>query len=117
MLSHLARSLLSRLMVFSVQIDPQLLFQRLVIAAKANDNLEYVFKYELCSYPPALFDSAQLLRESHKPVLSGLFCHQTGLILLVKFSMFWTVLHSFTAFHGQEGPLTKRYALRTQGMS
>ena len=29
----------------SVQIDPQLLFQRFVIAAKASDNLEYVFKY------------------------------------------------------------------------
>lgn len=41
-----------------VQIDPQLLFQRLTIAAKRTDNLEEVFKYELCSYPPALFDSS-----------------------------------------------------------
>ena len=104
----------------SVQIDPQLLFQRLVIAAKASDNLEYVFKYELCSYPPALFDSAQLLREPQKPVLANAIWALlspdrpdiTGEVQYV-----WTVLHSFTAFHGQEGPLTKRYALRTQGMS
>ena len=54
-----------------VQIDPQLLFQRLTIAAKASDNLEDVFKYELCSYLPALFDSAQLLREPQKPVLAN----------------------------------------------
>ena len=54
----------------AVQIDPQLLFQRLTIAAKATDNLEDVFKYELCSYPPALFDSSLLLREPQKPVLA-----------------------------------------------
>ncbi len=47
----------------TVQIDPQLLFQRLTIAAKAVDKIEDIFKYELCSYPPALFDSSLLLRE------------------------------------------------------
>ncbi|XP_062523628.1 uncharacterized protein LOC134198281 [Corticium candelabrum] len=48
----------------AVQIDPQLLFQRLtIIAAKATENFEDVFRYELCSYPPALFDSSLLLRE------------------------------------------------------
>ena len=36
----------------TVQIDPQLLFQRLALAAKATQDLEAVFKYELCSYPP-----------------------------------------------------------------
>ena len=55
----------------SVQIDPQLLFQRLTIAAKASDNIEDIFKYELCSYPPALFDSSLLLREPQKPVLAN----------------------------------------------
>ena len=40
----------------AVQIDSQILFQRLTIAAKACDKIENVFKYELCSYPPALFD-------------------------------------------------------------
>ena len=55
----------------AVQIDPQLLFQRLTIAARATDNLEDVFKYELCCYPPALFDSSLLLREPQKPVLAN----------------------------------------------
>ena len=50
----------------TVQIDPRLLFQRLTVAAKAIDNLEAVFKYELCSYPPALFGSSLLLREPQK---------------------------------------------------
>ena len=49
----------------AVQIDPQLLFQRLIIAAKTTGNLEDIFKYELCSYPPVLLDSSLLL-ESHR---------------------------------------------------
>ena len=54
----------------TVQIDPQLLFQRLALAAKATQDLESVFKYELCSYPPALFESPLLLREAQKPALA-----------------------------------------------
>jgi hypothetical protein len=41
----------------AVQVNPQLLFQRLTVAAKASQDLASVFKYELCSHPPALFDS------------------------------------------------------------
>ena len=55
----------------TVQIDPQLLFQRLTLAAKATNNIEDIFKYELCSYPPALFDSSLLLREPQKSVLAN----------------------------------------------
>ena len=54
----------------AVHIDPQLLFQRLTIAAKEVENIESIFKYELCSYPPALFDSSLLLREPQKPALA-----------------------------------------------
>ena len=54
----------------TVQIDPQLLFQRLVLAAKATQDLEAVFKYELCSYPLALFESPFLLHEAQKPLLT-----------------------------------------------
>ena len=54
----------------TVQIDPQLLFQRLTLAAKATQDLEAVFKYELCSYPPALFESPFLLCDAQKPVLA-----------------------------------------------
>ena len=54
----------------AVQVDPQLLFQRLTVAAKATQYLASVFKYELCSHPPALFDTSLLLRQPHKPVLA-----------------------------------------------
>ena len=39
-----------------VQVDPLLLFQRLITVAQTSDELESAFKHELCSYPPALFD-------------------------------------------------------------
>ena len=55
---------------YVIQIDPQLLFQRLTLVAKSRDSLEDVFWFELCSYPPALFSSAQFLCEAHKPVLA-----------------------------------------------
>ena len=38
-----------------IQIDPQLLFQRLTLVANSRDNLEDDFRFELCSYLPALF--------------------------------------------------------------
>ena len=53
-----------------VQVDPLLLFQRLITVAQTSDELESAFKYELCSHPPALFDSSILLREAHKPALA-----------------------------------------------
>ena len=43
-----------------VQIEPQLLFQRLSIIASKEDDPAPALKYELCSYPPALFESAIL---------------------------------------------------------
>ena len=53
-----------------VNIDPQLLFQRLITAARSLTDLSSAFKYELCSYPPALFDSSLMMREPHKPALA-----------------------------------------------
>ena len=55
----------------AVQVDPQLLFQRLTIAAKASQDLATVFKYELCSHPPSLFDTSKLLRLPQKPMLAN----------------------------------------------
>ena len=52
----------------TVQIDPQLLFQRLTIAGKSD--LEDAMKFELCTYPPALFESADYLNEAHKSNLA-----------------------------------------------
>jgi len=53
-----------------VPIDPQLLFQRLLIFANNSDlGVEEVFAYELSSYPTALFDKWGRLREANKPQL------------------------------------------------
>ena len=48
----------------NIEIDPQLLFQRLSTAA--GPNLKESLSYELCSYPPALFESSNLLLEPQK---------------------------------------------------
>ncbi|KAK3748685.1 hypothetical protein QZH41_018981, partial [Actinostola sp. cb2023] len=53
-----------------VHVDPQLLFQRLVIACNTTDDLEDVFRYELCSYPAALFDTPVTLRQPQKATLA-----------------------------------------------
>ena len=48
----------------------KLFFQRLIIVAQTSDGLESAFNHELCSYPPALFDSSLLLREAHTLALA-----------------------------------------------
>ena len=53
-----------------MQVDPQLLFQRLIVACNRSDDLQGLFRYELCSYPAALFDSSLTLRQPQKPVLA-----------------------------------------------
>ncbi|KAG1671837.1 hypothetical protein GQR58_016250 [Nymphon striatum] len=53
-----------------VQVDPQLLFQRLILASKSSENMQGIFKYELCSYPAALFDSSLMLRQPQTTVLA-----------------------------------------------
>jgi len=53
-----------------LQIDPLLLFQELIAVMQSSDDLELTFKHELCSYPPALFDSSLLLNEADKPALA-----------------------------------------------
>ena len=47
-----------------VQVDPQLLFQRHIIAWD-NSQLEELFQYELCTnmYPAVLFDSPFMLKQ------------------------------------------------------
>ena len=39
-----------------VNIDPLVLFQRLVTAGISNEQLPEIFQYELSSFPPALLD-------------------------------------------------------------
>jgi hypothetical protein len=55
----------------TVQVDAQLLFQRLVFAAEDRyEDPQSLFKYELSSHPPALFDSSGLPRQASKPALA-----------------------------------------------
>ena len=54
----------------SVPVDPLLLFQRFVTAAgDLYDNPAKIFKYELCSFPSALFESPSLMRAANKTAL------------------------------------------------
>ena len=61
-----------RLSEFNIQVDPPLLFQRLsfVVTGGQFDNPQSFFKVEMCSYPPALFDSLLLSRKANKPLLA-----------------------------------------------
>ena len=55
----------------AISIDSQLLFQDLVTAGSNIGDLDKVFSHELCSYPPALFESAHALLEAAKPALAN----------------------------------------------
>ena len=52
-------------------IDPALLFQRFIYFTQTGDvSMIDVIGYELCPYPPALFESTILMLESDKPALA-----------------------------------------------
>ena len=53
-----------------IQLDSQLLFQSIILACKDPRELEALFRYELCSYPPALIDSSLMLNQPQKPALA-----------------------------------------------
>ena len=58
----------------NIQVDPQLLFQRLCFVATGGqyDNPQSFFKVEMCSYPATLFDSSLLSCKAKKPLLAEL---------------------------------------------
>ena len=68
----------------SVSVDPQLLFQQLVTAAgDLYDNPAKIFKYELCNFSSALFESTSLMRAANKAALADAMwalgeCHTTN---------------------------------------
>jgi hypothetical protein len=54
-----------------ITIDPALLFQRLMVLANSNNTtLSDCIDFELCSYPPVLFESTRLLLKPDKPKLT-----------------------------------------------
>ncbi|XP_072022088.1 uncharacterized protein [Amphiura filiformis] len=54
------------------QVDPHLMFQRLVAIGRgrSEEQQQEIFKYELCSFPPALFESSGLPLEAKKADLA-----------------------------------------------
>ena len=53
-----------------VNTDPQLLFQRLLTVRERCDDVTSLFRYELCTYPAALFESSSLPLQPNKAVLA-----------------------------------------------
>ena len=54
-----------------IQVDPQLLFQRLIAVRNyANEDVDVLFQHELCAVPASLFESNGLPRKANKPVLA-----------------------------------------------
>ena len=53
-----------------IPLDPQLRFQRLVTAGMRQERMGEVFTYELCSYPPSMFENRHSLLPADKPALA-----------------------------------------------
>ena len=54
----------------TVTVDPQLIFQRLVAVGIRTEDVQSLFAYELCSPPPALFESSGLPLQANKAALA-----------------------------------------------
>ena len=57
----------------SIHVDPMLLFQHLLqVAGNVSENIEEIFKFELCSHPSSLFNLNGLQgSRANKPLLAG----------------------------------------------
>ena len=55
----------------SVQVDPQLLFQRLETVAKKDTKImQDLFRYELSSHPSSLLEASGFMRQAKKATLT-----------------------------------------------
>ena len=55
----------------SITVNPQLIFQWLVLVGERCKELSSLFKYELYCFPSALFESSSLPLQPNKPVLAN----------------------------------------------
>jgi len=56
-----------------IQVDPQLLFQRIITVSRgalSPEEVKDLFTYELCTHPAALFDPDGMIRAANKPQLA-----------------------------------------------
>ena len=52
----------------AIHVGPQILSERMIlVAGRVVDNVDDIFRYELCAYPAALFNTSGFLREANKP--------------------------------------------------
>ena len=58
-----------------IHVDPELLFQRLIVASNAIDDWKALFRFEFCSYPSALYDDTLMPRAPQKAVMAKLSGH------------------------------------------
>ena len=54
-----------------VQIDPIPLFQRLIVSGSQANDMANALTYELCNYPPALFEAKDILLIAVKSQLAA----------------------------------------------
>lgn len=63
-LAHVTRSIPLR--NETVCVNPNQLLHRMVCSVRSCEQLAEIFHYELCTYPPSLFDEAGLMRKGNK---------------------------------------------------
>ncbi len=61
-----------------IQIDPMLLFQRLITTGERSNDLPLLFKYELSSYPTSLFKSTGVMLAAQKHTLAEALIGEQG---------------------------------------
>ena len=54
-----------------IEINPQQLYQRLLVAGIGTFDTKTLLQYELCSYPSSLFDTKLLMRLADKADLQN----------------------------------------------
>ena len=52
-----------------IHVDPELLFHHLIVSSNGIEDRKVLFRFELCSYPSALFDDTLMPRAPPKAVL------------------------------------------------
>lgn len=98
----------------SIQIDPGLLFQRLSVVATGGqyDNPSSFFEFEMCSFPPALFDASLLPRKANKSVLADEIWSYTNndSVIMIPKEIAYFVLDAGALVHRIPWPPNLSYA-------
>lgn len=75
-----------------VEIDPMLLFQRLLTAGERSNELPLLFKYEMSGYPTSLFQSTGIMLAAQKHTLAEtLLSEQENSVPVVEDNVFYVL--------------------------